>query len=44
MNCDCGWTKAKEAIWLQHLFYKIWRRPPTSEEQRLIFKGLEAKK
>ena len=44
MSCDCGWTKEKEAIWLQHLFHKIWRRQPTHEEQRLIFKGLEAKK
>lgn len=44
MSYSCGWSKEKEAIWLQHLFHKIWNRQPTHEEQRLIFKKLEAKK
>lgn len=44
MSCSCGWSKEKEAIWLQHLFHRIWNRQPTHEEQRLILKELEAKK
>ena len=44
MSCDCGWSKEKEAVWLQHLFHKIWGRPASFEEQRLILKELEVKK
>lgn len=43
MKCNSRWTKEKECIWLQHLFHKVWGRLATPQEQRLIFKKLEAK-
>ncbi len=44
MSCSCGWSKEKEAIWLQHLFHKLWNRPPLPEEIKQIFESLEEKK